>query len=104
EGIGEALLRRWLATDVPSYCASASSSRSSKYRWKRSFTQREVDELAGVYGVGKVKSLEVEGRGISGRAKTLVVKGDAGEARVHSELSIRRLFRMLPSGMFVIDV
>lgn len=104
EGIGEALLRRWLAADVPSFCATASSSRSGKYRWTRSFTQREVDTLASVYGVGKVASLEVEGRGISGRAKTLVLKGDAGEARVHSELSIRRLFRMLPSGMFVIDV
>ena len=56
------------------------------------------------YGVGKVASLEVEGRGISGRAKTLVIRGSKGEARIHSELSIRRLFRMLESGMFVVDV
>lgn len=103
DGIGEALLRRWLATEVPSYCATASISRAGKYRWTRTFTQREVDELARIYGVGRVTSLAVEGRGISGRAKTLVIKGDQAEARVHSELSIRRLFRMLPSGMFVID-
>lgn len=104
EGIGEALLRRWLAADVPSYCAAASSSRSKNYRWTRSFSQAAVDEIAAAYGVGRVQSLEVEGRGISGRAKTLVLHGDKGQARVHSELSIRRLFRMLPSGMFVIDV
>lgn len=103
EGIGEALLRRWLASDVPSYCATASSSRAKNYRWTRTFTQAEVDVIAAAYEVGRVLSLEVDGRGISGRAKTLVLRGDEGEARVHSELSIRRLFRMLPSGMFVVD-
>src|SRR5690606_13966454 len=81
EGIGEALLRRWLASDVPSYCATASSSRASRYRWKRSFAAAEVDALVAAYDVGKIKSLTVEGRGISGRAKTLVIEGGKGEAR-----------------------
>lgn len=103
EGIGDALLRRWLNADVPSYCRTASLARPSKYRWSRSFTQAEVDAIAAPYGVGRVTALEVEGRGISGRAKSLVIRGTKGEAKVHTELSIRRLFRMLESGMFVID-
>jgi SpoIID/LytB domain protein len=103
EGIGEALLRRWLATDVPSYCRTASVAKADRYRWKRSFTQAEVNAIAAPYDVGAVTSLDVDGRGISGRARTLVLRGTQGEARIHTELSIRRLFRMLPSGMFVVD-
>lgn len=103
DGIGEALLRSWLAADVPAYCRTASTARREKYRWTRTFTQAEVDALTAHLGVGRVAALEVEGRGISGRARTLLVKGSKGEARVHSELSIRRLFRMLESGMFVVD-
>lgn len=104
EGIGEALIRQWLDADVPAYCRTASSSRAEKFRWTRTFSQAQVDELAKPYNVGRVEALVVEGRGISGRARTLVLKGAKGEARVYSELSIRRLFKMLESGMFVIDV
>jgi SpoIID/LytB domain protein len=102
EGIGEALLRRWLDADVPSYCRTASTAKADKYRWQKSFTQAEVDAIAAPYGVGSVTALEVDGRGISGRARTLVLRGSSGEARVHSELAIRRLFKMLPSGMFIV--
>lgn len=104
DGIGEALLRRWLAADVPAFCAPKTGARAKNYRWTRSFSASEVDALTAPYGVGPIVSLDVEGRGISGRVKTLALRGERGEARVHSELSVRRLFRMLPSGMFVIDV
>jgi SpoIID/LytB domain protein len=103
EGIGEALLRRWLVADVPSFCKTASTAKADKYRWKRVFTQAEVDVIAAPYAVGPVQALDIDGRGISGRARTLVLRGAMAEARVHTELSIRRLFRMLPSGMFVVD-
>jgi SpoIID/LytB domain protein len=53
--------------------------------------------------VGKVRSLSVEGRGVSGRARALRVTGSAGTARVGGELAIRRLFRNLESGMFVVE-
>ena len=72
-------------------------------RWKRTFSQAEVDELCAPLKVGPVRSLAVEGRGISGRARALRVEGAAGVARVVSELSIRRMFRNLNSGMFVIE-
>jgi SpoIID/LytB domain protein len=47
--------------------------------------------------------MSVEGRGISGRARALRVEGTAGVARVGGELAIRRLFRNLESGMFVLE-
>jgi stage II sporulation protein D len=53
--------------------------------------------------VGHVRSLEVTRRGVSGRARTLRVTGDAGRAEVQGELRIRRLLQNLPSAMFVVD-
>jgi SpoIID/LytB domain protein len=50
-----------------------------------------------------VKELAVEGRGISGRARALRVAGNRATARVFGELSIRKLFRNLNSGMLVIQ-
>jgi SpoIID/LytB domain protein len=45
----------------------------------------------------------VEGRGVSGRARALKVTGSRASARIHGELAIRRLFRNLNSGMFVVE-
>src|SRR5207237_5471936 len=62
-----------------------------------------VDELCAPLGVGTVQVLAVEGRGFSGRARALRVAGSRATARVYGELPIRRLFRNLNSGMFVIE-
>lgn len=102
-GITESLLREWLESDVPTYCQTASASRKSRYRWSRRFTQAEVDAIARPLEAGRVKELVVEARGVSGRARTLLIRGDRGEARVHGELTIRKLFRMLNSAMFYVD-
>ena len=42
-------------------------------------------------------------RGVSGRARALRIDGAQGVARVYGELPIRRLFKNLNSGMFVVD-
>ena len=45
----------------------------------------------------------MEGRGVSGRARALRIAGGRATARVYGELPIRKLFRNLNSGMFVIE-
>jgi stage II sporulation protein D len=101
-GIGAALVSKFVRLpSVPSYCALVSP--PGKIRWRRRFRQDEVDGLCAGLGVGKVRSLSVEGRGVSGRARALRVEGSAGVARVGGELAIRRLFRNLESGMFVVE-
>jgi stage II sporulation protein D len=101
-GIGAALVSRFVRLpSVPSYCALVAP--PAKLRWRRRFRQDEVDALCAGLGVGKVRSLSVEGRGVSGRARALRVTGSAGVARVGGELAIRRLFRNLESGMFVVE-
>jgi SpoIID/LytB domain protein len=103
DGIGEALVGRFVRARVPSYCELSGLAGQGKVRWTRSFGQSEVDELCAGLGVGRVQALSVEGRGVSGRARALRVQGDAGTARVDGELAIRRLFHNLNSGMFVVE-
>jgi stage II sporulation protein D len=103
DGIGEALVGRFVRARVASYCELSGMGGQGKVRWTRSFGLREVDELCAGLGVGGVVALLVEGRGVSGRARALRIQGDAGEARVDGELAIRRLFRNLNSGMFVVE-
>ena len=104
DGIGEAMISRFVHLNpVPSYCAASGFANPDKMRWQRNFTQREMDEICGPLNVGTVKALAVEGRGVSGRARTLRVTGSRATARVDGELPIRRLFRNLNSGMFIVE-
>ena len=104
EGIGDALVSRFVHLDpVPSYCAESGFARPDKVRWRRTFTQQEIDAICVPFGVGPVTALAVEGRGVSGRARALRIAGGRSTARVYGELPIRRLFRNLNSGMFVIE-
>ncbi len=104
DGIGEALVSRFVHLNpVPSYCAQSGFARPDKVRWQRPFTRAEVDEICAPLGVGAVQALAVDGRGVSGRARSLRVAGDRAAARVHGELTIRRMFRNLNSGMFVVE-
>ena len=104
DGITDGLVRKFVSNPVPSYCTLSGMARLDKIRWKKSFTESEVDELCASRGVAHVKSLTVDGRGVSGRARALVIEGEHGQtARVVGELQIRRLFKNLNSGMFVVD-
>jgi SpoIID/LytB domain protein len=101
-GIGAALVSRFVRLNpVPSYCAAAAP--AARMRWRRRFREEEVEALCSDLGVGRIQSLVVEGRGISGRARALRVEGSTGLARISGELAIRRRFRNLESGMFVLE-
>ena len=101
--IGEKNVRAFVSQKIPSYCSLSGLARADKQRWRRAFTFAEVDALCAPLGVAQVKKLVVEGRGISGRARALRIIGRNSSARVVGELQIRRLFKNLNSGMFVID-
>jgi stage II sporulation protein D len=99
----EPKLRAFLAAAPPAWCARASGVRRDRYRWERRLAPAELDAFAAALGVGHVRSMEVAARGASGRARALVVEGDAGRGVVEGELRIRRLLGNLPSAMFVVD-
>jgi len=104
DGVGDALVSRFVHLDpVPSYCAQSGFAKADKVRWRRTFTQQEIEDICSPFGVGAIRELAVEGRGVSGRARALRIAGSRSTARVYGELPIRRLFRNLNSGMFVIE-
>ena len=103
-GIGEKLVGKFVRlAKIPSYCSLSGLAKADKIRWRRILSAEEVDRLCAPLGVGAVKSLAVEGRGISGRARALHVVGAKSSARVYGELQIRRLFKNLNSGMLIVE-
>jgi stage II sporulation protein D len=103
-GIGAALVSRFVRLGtVPSYCALSGMAKPGKVRWQRRMTQEEVDAACAHLGVGRVRALALERRGVSGRARSLRVEGEAGNATVAPELAIRRLFGNLNSAMVVVE-
>ncbi len=93
----------FLAASVPAFCSTASLSRPEKYRWEKRFSAAELDALVAELGVGKVTSLAVTGRGVSGRALGLAITGDRGATVVKGELNIRRRLKNLNSALFVVE-
>ncbi len=100
---GEAAVRQFLVDPPPAYCAQASMGRKDRFRWTRRLPVEEATEKAAELNVGDVTALRVESRGKGGRVRTLLVAGSRGNAFVHRELPVRRLFGNLPSGLFVVD-
>ena len=96
-------VRAFLTADADAACRRSSLTRADRYRWEKRFTAAEVDRIARPLAVGHVLSLEVTGRGSSGRATGLAITGTAGATVVKGELNIRRLFGNLNSALFVVD-
>lgn len=85
-----------------SYCRRPTG-KHDLFRWERRLTSGEMDSAVAALEVGHVRSLRVTARGVSGRARVLVVVGDRRTSEVNGELKIRRILKDLPSAMFVLD-
>lgn len=75
---------------------------SSRFRWTEEWNEAELLEALtvglrdrGLGPITEVRSIRVDGRTPSGRAAALVIRTDAGEARVRGD-SIRRVLRPEP--------
>jgi SpoIID/LytB domain protein len=98
----EARLASFLASAPAGWCARAPGARGDRYRWERRLSPPELDAMVASLGTGPVRELTVTSRGVSGRALTLRIQGQRGEASVRGELRIRRLLGNLPSAMFLV--
>jgi stage II sporulation protein D len=99
----EERLRAFLSSDVEGWCRRPAATRKDRWRWERRLGPADLAAVGAALGVGPAVSLEVRGRGVSGRARSLHVVGAAGSADVTGELAIRRLLKNLPSAMAVLD-
>lgn len=96
-------LEAFLARTEGWMCGASSFARPEKLRWTREFSDAALAVRLAPLGVGKLESMEVLGRGASGRAIGLRLRGTEGEVEIRGELNIRRLFGNLNSSLFVID-
>lgn len=105
DGVSEAELADFLASDFPAYSKKAPVSSTKFYRWKKTVA---ADEARGWLrdndrDIGRIKSARVTRRGRSGRVIRLELTGEKGKATVERELNVRRLFGGLRSGLFVME-
>ena len=75
-----------------------------KYRWVKTISATVAEQMVAHLGVGKLRNVEVLGRGKGGRVSGVKVTGTRGQKVVLRELPVRRLFGNLNSGLFVVDV
>ncbi|MDY7224738.1 SpoIID/LytB domain-containing protein [Hyalangium rubrum] len=90
------------ATDLPAACRLSSFAQPSKFRWEKRFSAAQVNAFTEKLGVGPVQAMTLEERGVSGRARLLMISGERGATQIRGELNIRRLFGMLNSSMAVV--
>ncbi len=101
--LDEAEVRAFVGVVLPTDCARATMAAKNKLRWTRTFAQGELDAIGGELGLGRLVSVEVLGRGPGGRVTGVRVSGTTGSLEILQELPVRRAFRNLLSGLFVID-
>ncbi len=102
----EETLAELLTTTPEAWCNTSDYSSGKHFRWERSFFSKKLDELvAKKYDdVGHLTDVIIQERGPSGRVVRLKLVGTKGSRVVERELTVRRLFGSLKSGLFVMDV
>ena len=101
-GISEAKLANWLTKQPATWCAKSKYNKN-KVRWTVRLTSARMDRLTASLGVGSVRSVQVLDRGISARARAVLIRGSRGKHTVKGELTIRRQFGNLRSSMFTVQ-
>ncbi|MBL7644906.1 MAG: SpoIID/LytB domain-containing protein [Candidatus Hydrogenedentes bacterium] len=87
---------RWIARSPDAYCARD----TANFRWTREIPVAKISaQFNNEHGIGKLKSIDVLERGVSGRVKSLRVTGDRKSVVIQKELNIRRAFENLPSAL-----
>ena len=96
---GDAKLEAYLSSPSNASCA-----RGPGFRWRAAL---DLNKVAKRLGMGRLRSLEVVERGVSGRAIKLAVVGETGASELRGELEIRRALgdgAILKSSLFVLHV
>ena len=104
DGLDESNIRSFLESFPPTWSAKASMANHDKYRWVRTISATVAEQMIAHLGVGKLRNVEVLGRGRGGRVSGVKVTGSKGQKVILRELPVRRLFGNLNSGLFVVDV
>jgi SpoIID/LytB domain protein len=99
-------LADFVANPVDTYCRQPEWSKPEYFRWQVTKSRSELEQALAAAGVrvGSLLALEPLARGVSGRIKSLVVQGSAGQATLGPEYTIRKALGGLRSSNFVASV
>ena len=102
--MSDELVEKFVTTPVDAWCGRSTKG-ASTFRWKRALAASDVNELVAKRypEIGGVQAITVLTRGVSGRVRTLEVRGAGATVVVERELPIRRLFGGLRSALFVVE-
>jgi len=102
--LDQASLAAYLEGPLAAYCCQPQWSKPEYYRWRVEVDRAELERRLAATGVqvGSVTALTPLARGVSGRIKSLQVRGTAGEATLGPELAIRRALGSLRSSDFLV--
>lgn len=90
----------WLFSRPAAWC----SSDVAGFRWERQYTVAELSKLINQkHRVGTIQQIREGARGVSGRLKSVTIKGSSGSVTLERELAIRQAFGGLPSAMVIIQ-
>jgi SpoIID/LytB domain protein len=75
---------------------------AARFRWTARVAAADLERriAADLPAVGRLKSLEPKLRGVSGRIRTITIRGDKASVEVSGDLRIRRLLGGLRSSLF----
>ena len=89
----------WIGSHPAAYC----NADEKGFRWTKRIGATQLNGLVNrQYPVGQITSIQPGERGVSGRLKSVTVKGTKGSATIRKELPIRQAFGDLPSAMLII--
>jgi SpoIID/LytB domain protein len=90
---------RFLRERADAYCAVDEAS----FRWERRYTEPELRAIINnVIALGRIEDIVLGERGVSGRLKSVQIRGSAASETIQKELPVRRAFGDLPSAFFVV--
>ena len=98
-------LSRWIdnAQAAP-WCRVSSLANRKMFRWNRTLTGKRLRAAEKKMGIGRLRAIKVKARGVSGRARALVMTGERGTLVLEPELRIRRVLGNLPSSLFTMTI
>ncbi|MEE2836883.1 MAG: SpoIID/LytB domain-containing protein [Myxococcota bacterium] len=101
----DAALSRWIESDEASpWCQVSSLANHKMFRWTRTLNGKRLKAVEKALGVGALRALTITERGVSGRARSLIVRGTRGQTVLEPELRIRRALGNLPSSLFTMKL
>jgi stage II sporulation protein D len=103
-GVNADNVERFIENPPAAYCGQARLGAGERFRWTVRRSAAELDKLLAPFQLGRVQSIEVMKRGVSGRALAVRVTGAARSETIRGELRIRQTFGGLRSSLFVVTM